>query len=84
MPRRTDTRSRILDVAEDLLQDRGFNGFSYKDVAGALGIRNAAVHYHFPAKADLGVELVERARTDVDRAAVLRRGPVSRGAGEDR
>ena len=64
MPRATDTRSRILEVAQPLLQQRGFNGFSYRHLADALGIKTAAVHYHFPSKTDLGVEL----------AAELRRG----------
>ena len=31
-----DTASRILDVAERLVQSRGFNAFSYADVAGEL------------------------------------------------
>jgi TetR/AcrR family transcriptional repressor of nem operon len=33
-----DTRQRILDVAERLVQSRGFKGFSYADVAAELGI----------------------------------------------
>ena len=60
MPRKTDTRSRILDVAQPLLQARGFNGFSYRHLADTLGVKTAAIHYHFPSKADLGVELIER------------------------
>jgi TetR/AcrR family transcriptional repressor of nem operon len=54
------TTSRILDVAERLLQVRGYNGFSYGDVAGELGITRAALHYHFPGKAELGQALIER------------------------
>jgi TetR/AcrR family transcriptional repressor of nem operon len=56
------TRSRILDLAEILLLDKGFNGFSYKHIAEQLGVKNAAIHYHFPAKSDLGTALVERYR----------------------
>jgi TetR/AcrR family transcriptional regulator, transcriptional repressor for nem operon len=56
----TDTGSQILDVAEKLAQVRGFNAFSYADVAGELGITNAALHYHFPSKADLGDALISR------------------------
>ena len=49
------TATRILDVAEGLVQARGFNGFSYADVASQeVGITKAALHYHFPGKADLG------------------------------
>jgi TetR/AcrR family transcriptional repressor of nem operon len=56
----TDTPQRILDVAEQLVQTRGFNGFSYADIAGALGVTKASLHYHFRGKADLGASLVER------------------------
>jgi TetR/AcrR family transcriptional repressor of nem operon len=59
-PRRGDTRTRILDVAERLVQVRGFNGFSYADVAGELGITKASLHYHFPGKAELGEALIAR------------------------
>ncbi len=72
MPDNASTRERILDVAETLLQQRGFNAFSYKHIAEQLGMRHAAVHYHFPAKEDLGIALVQRyrARYDVWRSEV--------------
>jgi TetR/AcrR family transcriptional repressor of nem operon len=54
------TSARILDAAEQLVQVRGFNGFSYADVAAELGITKAALHYHFAAKADLGAALIVR------------------------
>jgi TetR/AcrR family transcriptional repressor of nem operon len=54
------TTGRILDVAERMLQVRGYNGFSYGDVAGELGITRAALHYHFKGKAELGQALIER------------------------
>jgi TetR/AcrR family transcriptional repressor of nem operon len=56
----TGTAERILDVAEALVQSRGFNGFSYADVAESLGISKAALHYHYPGKAELGEALIER------------------------
>jgi TetR/AcrR family transcriptional repressor of nem operon len=56
----TDTRTRILDVAEQLAQKRGFNGFSYADVAIELGVTKASLHYHFPSKAELGEALIDR------------------------
>jgi TetR/AcrR family transcriptional regulator, transcriptional repressor for nem operon len=55
-----DTASRILDSAESLVQVRGFNGFSYADVAGELSLTTASVHYHFPGKAELGRALIVR------------------------
>ncbi len=56
----TDTRTRILDVAERLVQVRGFNGFSYADIAAELGITKPSLHYHFPSKAALGEALIAR------------------------
>lgn len=56
----TATTSRILDAAERLVQVRGFNGFSYADVAAELQITKAALHYHFAGKADLGEALIAR------------------------
>lgn len=53
---------RILDVAQRLAQSRGYNAFSYGDLAEALGIRKASIHYHFPSKADLAHALVARYR----------------------
>lgn len=58
--REVDTASRILDVAERLVQARGFNGFSYADVAAELGITKASLHYHFAGKAQLGEALIGR------------------------
>lgn len=54
------TAERILDIAERLVQQRGFNNFSYGDIAGELGITKASLHYHFPGKAELGQALIER------------------------
>jgi TetR/AcrR family transcriptional repressor of nem operon len=59
-PRATDTATRILDSAERLVQAQGFNGFSYADVAGELGITKASLHYHFAGKAELGLALITR------------------------
>jgi len=58
----TNTKRAILDLAETLLQDKGFNGFSYAHIASELGVKNAAVHYYFPSKEDLGCAVVQRYR----------------------
>ncbi len=57
---RSESASRVLDVAERLVQGRGFNGFSYADAAAELGITKAALHYHFAGKAELGEALITR------------------------
>jgi TetR/AcrR family transcriptional repressor of nem operon len=54
------TSERILDIAERLVQTRGFNNFSYADIAAELGITTASLHYHFPGKAELGQALITR------------------------
>jgi TetR/AcrR family transcriptional regulator, transcriptional repressor for nem operon len=54
------TATRILDSAERLVQARGYNGFSYADVAGELGITKASLHYHFAGKTELGEALITR------------------------
>jgi TetR/AcrR family transcriptional repressor of nem operon len=54
------TASRILDIGERLVQTRGYNAFSYADVAAELDVTKAALHYHFPGKAELGEALLRR------------------------
>ena len=68
MIRATDTREQIMDRAAQLLMSRGYKGFSYRDISSHLGVKNAAVHYHFPAKTDLALALIEEYRQ------VLRKG----------
>jgi TetR/AcrR family transcriptional regulator, transcriptional repressor for nem operon len=60
VPAAPRTSDQILDVAERLAQTRGFNGFSYADIAAELGITKASLHYHFPSKAELGRALIDR------------------------
>lgn len=56
----TDTTTRILDVAEELVQTRGFNAVSYAHIAVRLNISKPSLHYHFPTKAMLGEALIRR------------------------
>jgi TetR/AcrR family transcriptional repressor of nem operon len=63
VPRAPSTAARaILDVAEQLAQTRGYNGFSYADIAVQLGVTTPSLHYHFASKAELGCALIERYR----------------------
>ncbi|MDX1556557.1 MAG: TetR/AcrR family transcriptional regulator [Xanthomonadales bacterium] len=59
MNKAVDTRTQIIDRASELMMQRGFNGFSYSDISTPLGVKNAAIHYHFPSKSDLIRALVE-------------------------
>lgn len=58
----SDTKTKIVEIAESLIRTKGYNGFSYKDIAQELHIKNAAIHYYFPAKSDLGCAVIERSR----------------------
>jgi AcrR family transcriptional regulator len=60
---RGDTREEILTIGMDLLQRRGFSGFSFAHIAEKLDVKTAAVHYHFPTKTDLGLAIIERFRS---------------------
>lgn len=55
----TETQQKILNVAESLIQAQGFNGFSYKDISGLIGIKTSSIHYHFATKEDLGVAVID-------------------------
>lgn len=56
----TDTKTAILDCGERLSRTRGFDGFSYADIASEIGIRKASIHHHFPTKAALALALIKR------------------------
>jgi len=59
----TDTKTNILDVAEDLVRRVGLNAMSYKHISDAVGIRKASIHYHFPQKKDMVDALLLRCDT---------------------
>ncbi len=57
------TKSRadeILDFAEREMRKNGFDAVSFRDIANAIGIKSASVHYHFPTKADLSAGVTSR------------------------
>ncbi|WP_413582490.1 TetR/AcrR family transcriptional regulator [Bdellovibrio sp. HCB288] len=54
-----ETKRLALEIAKNHLQLRGYNGFSFQDIADELGIRKASLHYYFASKEDLGLALIE-------------------------
>lgn len=64
------TRERIVEIVEALMMERGFNAISYQDVAARIGIRKASIHYHFPAKADLGAAVIAQYVAKLEAATI--------------
>lgn len=89
---RTGTRERILEVALHLFSDRGYAGTSIRDIAEELDITKAAVHYHFAAKEQIVMalvdpvfvrlaEVVEQSREEPPRVVLTRISEVLAAAG---
>jgi len=58
------TANDILACARTLIIAGGYNGFSYADIAVAVGIRKASIHHHYPTKVDLVQKLVRQYREE--------------------
>ncbi|MCZ4282753.1 TetR/AcrR family transcriptional regulator [Kiloniella laminariae] len=56
----SETATKIMDAAEGYIRTRGYNAFSFRDIAADVGIKTASIHYHFPTKGDLGAAVAER------------------------
>ena len=56
----SDTKNRILDVAERLFGDRGFLGTSLRDITAEANANIASVNYHFGSKEALLASVLER------------------------
>jgi TetR/AcrR family transcriptional repressor of nem operon len=60
-----DTREKILDSAQRLIQTRSFHGFSFQDVADEVGIRKASLYHYFESKDRVALAVLERAADGV-------------------
>lgn len=58
-----DKEQAILAVTQDMVRQGGYNSFSFRNIAAAVGIKSSSVHYHFATKEDLGAA-VARNYTD--------------------
>ena len=52
-------REQLLEHTLVLIRSRGFNGFSYRDLAELVGVKTSSIHYYFPSKDDLVLEAVK-------------------------
>jgi len=73
------TREKIIELGENLIRTKGYNAFSYQDISTELGIKNAAVHYYFPTKENLGTSIV---KTNIQRFEEMIDNMHSRGFDE--
>jgi TetR/AcrR family transcriptional regulator, transcriptional repressor for nem operon len=64
-----NTQEKLIESARYLIQTRGYNGFSYADVAEEVQLRKASIHHYFPAKSDLARAVVEQSRGVIDAQA---------------
>ncbi len=54
------TAERILDAAEELFAERGYNGTTLRDVATRVGVRPPSLYNHFASKDALYAAVLER------------------------
>lgn len=66
-PRLNEVAEHILDIAQVLFQERGYNSFSYLDLSRQVGIKTSSIHYYFPTKGDMAKALVARYRENFGR-----------------
>jgi len=60
-----NTKEQIVQLGNQLIRDKGFNGFSFYDISKKLQIKNASIHYYFPTKTDLGVSILKNDREKI-------------------
>ena len=54
------TRQRILDIAEQLVADKGVYGFTLAEITGPLGAQVPAIYKHYRSRDDVLVEVSRR------------------------
>ncbi|MGA0242651.1 MAG: TetR/AcrR family transcriptional regulator [Candidatus Marinamargulisbacteria bacterium] len=53
------TKQKIMRVAQTLIRQSGYHGFSFRDISLAVNIKTASIHYYFPTKAILVQAIAE-------------------------
>lgn len=67
MKKGTETRERILDIAEAAVLDKGFAGTSIEEIIAEAGITKSGFFYHFRDKNELALAMVDRFIENNDR-----------------
>ena len=63
----SNTKTRILDVAEKLFGEKGFDSTSLRDITAEAQVNLAAVNYHFQSKESLIEAVIERRIEPINR-----------------
>ena len=58
--KKPDTREILLNVAEELFSEHGYDGVSVRDITEQAGTRLASINYYFGAKENLYVDVILR------------------------
>lgn len=69
MTSKATTQDHILDLAQQYIQQRGYNGFSFRDLANGVGVKSSSIHYYYPSKTELVVAVTGRYRKGFSAAA---------------
>jgi TetR/AcrR family transcriptional repressor of lmrAB and yxaGH operons len=77
MPRRTDSRSKMIHAAAELFRQRGYHATTFSDVVRDSGAPRGSTYFHFPGgKAELAREATARAGDELEEMT----GQAARGA----
>src|SRR5260370_126560 len=67
MPRRSDSRSRMVEAASELFRRRGYHGTAFSDVVRESGAPRGSIYFHFPGgKQELAREAVALAGDEIE------------------
>src|SRR5438552_14802333 len=77
-----DTRTRVLDVAEELFGEEGIERVSIRDITDKAKVNLAAINYHFGSKEDLIAAVFERRIVPVNEARLAALDAVEKAAGK--
>src|SRR6478735_927974 len=75
------TKTRILDAAERLFVEHGFEATSLRSLTSAAGVNLAAVNYHFGSKEELFQAVLTRRLDPMNQERIELLGRVEREAG---
>jgi TetR/AcrR family transcriptional repressor of nem operon len=56
----SDKKQEVMTAARLMVQARGYNALSFRDLAEAVGVKSSSIHYYFPTKGDLGAALARQ------------------------